>query len=115
MVERSQIHPLRWADTMPIAHFYIHALRGSKSGAVSVSMLNSCMSRTVLKRIDPASLTLEAARTKSYTVKVRLNAIQQVARGKPLAVVERRVKVRSGVVADWVRRYVHSGYKALAA
>jgi len=69
----------------------------------------------LLKRIDPASLTLEAARTKSYTVKVRLNAIRQVARGKPLAVVERRVKVRSGVVADWVRRYVHSGYKALAA
>lgn len=47
MVERSQIHPLRWADTMPIAHFYIHALRGSKSGAVSVSMLNACMSRTM--------------------------------------------------------------------
>jgi hypothetical protein len=47
MVVRSQIHPLRWADTTPAARFYINALRGAKDGLIGPGMMNSCMSHTM--------------------------------------------------------------------
>jgi transposase len=65
--------------------------------------------------INPEDTRVESRLIKSYTAKVRLNAISQVARGKSLADVGRQVKARPAVVGEWIQRYLSSGYESLAA
>jgi hypothetical protein len=65
-------------------------------------------------RIDRQVAIAEARSTRNYVIKVRLNALTQLARGKSAKEVARQVKSRPEVVLEWASRYLESGYLSLA-
>lgn len=76
----------------------------------------ACLARDIFDIACTINLTdaaVEAKMTKSYSVKIRLNAISQIARGTDIKVVAKRAKTKPDAVKDWVRLYVEGGLKAI--
>lgn len=46
MVVRSQIHPIRWSNTVPGASSQIQILRGARDGVISTPIMQQCMGET---------------------------------------------------------------------